>query len=128
MPIPFPPLATERAELPPIADDPAFVVDAAKAKAGETIYGQRCAACHGAGVQSGGLAPELIRSAVPLDAASFTAVLHDGLLTTRGMPSFEELSAEEIAALQHYIRSRARHVQAAEAGKVQLKKVRDDGQ
>lgn len=99
----------------PVLDDAAFRVDPAKAAAGATIYGQRCSICHGAKAVSGGAAPDLLQSGVPLDTATFAAVLRDGVLMPRGMPRFEELGDGEIAALQQYFRQRAREVLAAQA-------------
>lgn len=121
-------LPVNNASAEPIQDEPAFVIDAAKATAGETIYGQRCAICHGGGALSGGAAPHLLRSAIPLDRDSLTAVLHEGLLVDRGMPKFEELSTQEIEALQHYIRSRARQINAPAAPKIEHKGKQDEGQ
>ncbi len=124
-----------RAKLPPAdtsvapyADDPAIRVDAAGAALGKAVFAQRCAGCHGAGALSGGAAPDLLRSAIPLDTAAFTSVLHDGPLVARGMPRFEELTAAEIDGLSQYIRQRAREAIAAEAGIAKLKRGRDEGQ
>ncbi len=114
--------------VPPYADDAAFNVDPAKATAGGGIFAQRCAICHGAGALSGGAAPDLLRSPIPLDGAGFTAVLHEGLLAPRGMPRFEELSPAEIDQLRHYIRQRAREASAAEAARLAVKREQDAGQ
>jgi quinohemoprotein ethanol dehydrogenase len=92
----------------PYADDPDFKVDPARAAAGGLVFGERCAICHGAGARSGGAAPDLLRSAIPTDAAAFESVLHDGPLVERGMPRFAELAVSEIEALRHYLRQRAR--------------------
>ncbi|CAN5155383.1 PQQ-dependent methanol/ethanol family dehydrogenase [soil metagenome] len=97
----------------PTLDDAAFVVDPAKAALGATVFGQRCAICHGSNAISGGAAPHLLQSAVPLDIATFRGVLHDGILQERGMPRFEELTDAEITSLQNYFRQRAREVLAA---------------
>lgn len=101
----------------PVIDMPDFQVDPARAANGATIYGQRCAICHGVGGVSGGAAPDLLQSGVPLDTDSFRSVLHDGLLRERGMPRFEELTGDEIAGLQQYFRQRAREVLAAQAAR-----------
>ena len=92
---------------PKPVDDPAFKVDPALVLRGRTLY-QRCLICHGAGVVAGGFAPDLRASPLPLDAQAFTAVLQGGL-QSRGMPPFPELSAEDLTALRHYIRERARY-------------------
>jgi quinohemoprotein ethanol dehydrogenase len=57
---------------------------------------------------SGGAAPDLRKSAVPLDADAFKAVLHDGALMSRGMGRFSQLSDEQLEGLRNYIRQRAR--------------------
>ncbi|WP_180275755.1 PQQ-dependent dehydrogenase, methanol/ethanol family [Sphingobium sp. IP1] len=92
----------------PIQDDPAFIVDAAKAKVGGGIYNSSCVICHGAGMMAGGAAPDLRKSAVPLDAETFKSVVHDGALMARGMGAFEQLSDADLEGLRHYIRQRAR--------------------
>ena len=97
----------------PILDDPAFRLDPARAEAGGVVYAQRCSICHGANAVSGGTAPDLLQSGIPLDGAALRSVLHDGILIERGMPRFEELSEREIGDLQHYLRQRARELLAA---------------
>jgi quinohemoprotein ethanol dehydrogenase len=91
----------------PIVDDPAFVVDPAKVLVGQATFG-RCVLCHGGRVVSGGTAPDLRKSMVPLSKDAITSVVRDGALTPRGMPRFEEFTDEQIEGLQHYIRQRAR--------------------
>jgi quinohemoprotein ethanol dehydrogenase len=63
--------------------------------------------CHGVGVVAGGFAPDLRASPIPLNAQAFAGVMYGGL-QSRGMPPFPELTAEDLAALRHYIRDRAR--------------------
>lgn len=92
----------------PIQDDPAFVIDPAKAKVGGGIYNSSCIICHGSGMMAGGAAPDLRKSAVPMDADTFRAVVHDGALMARGMGSFAQLSDADLEGLRHYIRQRAR--------------------
>jgi quinohemoprotein ethanol dehydrogenase len=89
-------------------DDPAFKVDAALALRGRSLY-EKCLICHGAGVVAGGFAPDLRASPVPLNAQAFAAIVHDGGLMAHGMPAFPELKPEDLSALQHYIRERARY-------------------
>ncbi len=93
-------------------DDRAFPFDAALAKQGAQPYAERCATCHGANGLSGGAAPDLLRSPMPLDFATFKQVVHDGILVSRGMPHFEELPDSELRAIMNYLRQRAREVQA----------------
>ncbi len=75
---------------------------------GVALYGARCFSCHGIAVVSGGGAPDLRGSPVPLDANAFAAVVQGGELEARGMPRFAELSSQELEALREYIRYRAR--------------------
>jgi quinohemoprotein ethanol dehydrogenase len=103
-----------RAELPPLAPPtppvpiaaPSFRVDAAKAERGADAFVQ-CAICHGPEAISGGLAPDLRASPVPLSEESFRDVLRSGSRRPRGMPSYEQLSDADLEALRHYIRQRA---------------------
>ena len=100
-----------------ILDDPAFKIDEAKAAIGGRVYNSSCIVCHGAGMMAGGAAPDLRESAVPLDADSFRAVVHDGALLSRGMGAFGNLSDAELEGLRHYIRQRARATMPAKATK-----------
>ena len=59
-------------------------------------------------MMAGGAAPDLRKSAVPMDADTFRAVVHDGALMARGMGSFAQLSDADLEGLRHYIRQRAR--------------------
>ncbi|MES1971471.1 MAG: PQQ-dependent dehydrogenase, methanol/ethanol family [Pseudomonadota bacterium] len=92
----------------PIQDDPAFTVEPAKAAIGAGIYNTSCVICHGVGMMAGGAAPDLRKSPIPLDAAAFAAVVHDGGLMARGMPGFGQFTPEELEGLRNYIRQRAR--------------------
>jgi quinohemoprotein ethanol dehydrogenase len=59
-----------------------------------------------AAIASGG-APDLRASSIPLDQAAFSSIVRDGLLLTRGMPIFSELSDDDLSALRNYIRQQA---------------------
>ena len=74
-----------------------------------------CPLCHGVGLGSGGTAPDLRKSQVPLSREAITAVLHDGALVPMGMPKFDELTPEQIEGLQHFIRQKAREAIASHA-------------
>ncbi|MBM4115750.1 MAG: PQQ-dependent dehydrogenase, methanol/ethanol family [Gammaproteobacteria bacterium] len=89
-------------------DDPAFVVDPAKAEAGGMLFAQRCIVCHGLGAVAAGYAPDLRASPVALDAEAFATVVQRGGLEIAGMPRFEELKTGELEAMRHYLRARAR--------------------
>jgi len=92
----------------PFVDDPALKVDEAEAAKGMGLYHQSCVLCHGGNAASGGAAPDLRRSPVVTDEATFSSVVRDGALLSRGMPRFGELSAGDVAAIRQYIIKRAR--------------------
>ena len=106
------PAATRHPE--PYRTDPTFRIDPAKAARGAMVFGQRCIICHGMNAMSGGAAPHLLRSQLPLDLDAFTAIVRDGALRANGMPDFPELGREDVEGLQHYIRLRAREADALE--------------
>jgi quinohemoprotein ethanol dehydrogenase len=89
------------------ANDPTYRPDPALAQQGAPIYGHYCTPCHGGAAVSGGTAPDLRASSVPLSEGAFDSIVRGGALTATGMPRFEEFDAIEIAALRQYIRSRA---------------------
>jgi len=93
-----------------------FEVDAGLAKAGEVPYAELCWRCHGPAAVSGGTAPDLRASAVPLSTDGYLEVVLRGALQLRGMPGFPNLTEEEAVAIQHYIRSRAQAALAADPG------------
>jgi len=88
-------------------DDPAIAISEADVKAGEGLF-MACALCHGRDAVSAGVAPDLRESAVPLDAAAFRSVVHDGTLRQNGMPSYENLTEAQLRQLRAYIRAKAR--------------------
>jgi quinohemoprotein ethanol dehydrogenase len=95
-------------------DDAAFLVDPAKADLGKRTFNSHCFLCHGYNLVSGGAAPDLRKSAVPLSKDALAAVVHDGVLQVNGMPAFDYLTPEQIEGIQHYVRLRARESIAAE--------------
>jgi quinohemoprotein ethanol dehydrogenase len=102
----MPPLPDDsRQPLPLLASD--FAVDQDKAHRGLAIYNATCFLCHGPGAVSAGAAPDLRASPIPLSFDTFRAVVAGGGLKERGMPQFDELSDDDLVALQHYIRLRA---------------------
>ena len=88
-------------------EDPDYRADPKLAKAGLELYGAMCAVCHGYEAVSGGRAPDLRFSAVPLDTDTFAAIVRDGALLPAGMPKFAGLSDEELKALSQYVRAQA---------------------
>jgi quinohemoprotein ethanol dehydrogenase len=93
--------------IPPAIEDPGFKHDARSAAAGEMVFDQSCLICHGQDAVGAIHAPDLRRSAIPLSDEAFTAVVRGGLLTPKGMPTFAELTNEQLANLREYIRTRA---------------------
>jgi|CXWL01.1.fsa_nt_gi quinohemoprotein ethanol dehydrogenase len=108
------PALTEDDAPPPYMDDAAFRVDPVKAELGRAVLHRNCHICHGPNLIAGGAAPDLRRAQSPMSIEGLTAVLHDGSLRSRGMPQYEEMPAEEIEGLQHYIRQQARVAIAAQ--------------
>jgi quinohemoprotein ethanol dehydrogenase len=104
-----------KAALPPTAprapavplQAPEFKLDTKLAKAGARQYG-RCGLCHGMGVVAGGIAPDLRASPVLLSGEAFAHIVRDGSLLARGMPRFAELADEDLEALRHFVRQKAR--------------------
>jgi quinohemoprotein ethanol dehydrogenase len=70
--------------------------------------------CHGGEAVSGGSAPDLRASHVPLSAKAFSSVVRDGTLAVDGMPKMTDLSSDDLDALRQYVRSRAAELRAAE--------------
>jgi quinohemoprotein ethanol dehydrogenase len=87
--------------------DPDFILDDELVLQGTNVY-NRCYNCHGSNMYSGGMAPDLRASQIVLNKESFSSVVRDGALTQNGMPSFPDISDEQLEALRHFIRKRAR--------------------
>jgi quinohemoprotein ethanol dehydrogenase len=90
----------------PIADSQ-FKPDSELAQKGAMIYGRRCAVCHGVDTKAAGLAPDLRESPIPQDAMAFEAIVYKGALVANGMPSFKELTDQDLAALRQFLRMAA---------------------
>ncbi len=99
------------AKAPLVANpDPDFAPDQAKWTKGILAYHQHCATCHGFYAVSGGTAPDLRASAVPLSSEAFEAIVHGGALVPAGMPQFGQLDPAELDAIRHYLRAQAREL------------------
>jgi quinohemoprotein ethanol dehydrogenase len=97
-------------------DDPSIELDPADVAAGDVLYDSSCRGCHGGHTQSSGApGPDLRESAIALDKEAMWMLLHDGLLLSRGMPRFGQLSREQVGQLYSYIRARAREAAAAKS-------------
>ena len=94
--------------------DPAYHADPALAARGAHLFTRTCFVCHGGEAVSGGSAPDLRASQVPLSAKAFAAVVRDGALAVDGMPKMTDLSSDELDALRQYVRSRAAELRASQ--------------
>jgi quinohemoprotein ethanol dehydrogenase len=75
--------------------------------AGQKIYGKYCMICHGVGVVSGGVTPDLRRSAAAGVMGALQEIVIGGALSKRGMPSFADaISEQDLVNLKAYILSR----------------------
>ncbi|MDF0545829.1 PQQ-dependent dehydrogenase, methanol/ethanol family [Sphingobium sp. H39-3-25] len=75
---------------------------------GAKLYARTCSGCHGDGVRSGGVLPELRWSGVPADADAWKSVVIDGALQDNGMVSFaRDLTPQDAEAIRAYVVSRA---------------------
>jgi quinohemoprotein ethanol dehydrogenase len=86
---------------------PEFGVQADLAAEGADQFGSACSFCHGGGVISGGMAPDLRASGVVLSETGFADVVRGGVRTSKGMPAWPDLTDADLLALRHYIRQRA---------------------
>lgn len=98
-------------------DPPAFKIDTALAEQGRKLYAGTCLYCHGAGMVSGGSAPDLRESPIASNREAFKNVVLNGALIMNGMPQYKELKDQDIDALLHFIRLRAREAKPAVAAK-----------
>jgi mono/diheme cytochrome c family protein len=99
----LPPLAAVPAiPKPPAVDPPVEVVET-----GELLYLRNCVVCHGAGVVSGGVLPDLRHSGREVFAAYQDIVLR-GAKEGQGMPRFDDrLQAEDVEAIKTFILTKA---------------------
>jgi PQQ-dependent dehydrogenase (methanol/ethanol family) len=92
-------------ELRPIVEDKALI------GRGKKVYEQYCYMCHGLGVFSGGVIPDL-RYANPQTLANWEAIVIGGSRSAQGMRSFEgALSAEDALATRAYVLRQAAKLQ-----------------
>ena len=104
-----------KAELPALVESsvvkpmpPASTADAATIAKGKLIYDINCTVCHGDHAISSGLIPDLRWSPLLVADEAMQAVVIDGALTSRGMPSFKgQISKADLTSLRAYIISAA---------------------
>ncbi|MGC1269364.1 MAG: PQQ-dependent dehydrogenase, methanol/ethanol family [Croceibacterium sp.] len=87
--------------------DPTMKLDPAKVALGGMLWGG-CMGCHGVGAISPGSAPDLRASPMHHSQEAFLQVLHQGALTSRGMPQYADLTGEQVEALRQYVEAQAR--------------------
>ena len=103
-------LDTSNAVAPVILDDEALVIDEAAVDVGTSLYNEKlCVLCHGRNAKTvGGQAPDLRRSAIAMSPASLGEFLKGGGSGEYGMPTYPEITDEQINALYMLIRAAAR--------------------
>jgi quinohemoprotein ethanol dehydrogenase len=86
-----------------------FKIEPALVSVGEEHWlNKGCYACHGRNVEGAGMAPDLKASEIPINEVAFASVVRDGARTARAMPAYSDVTDQELLALRHYIRQRAR--------------------
>ena len=80
-----------------------FEADEALVEQGGELYAAHCLACHGVAAVAGGGGPDLRTTEIPQSNEVFAEVVRGGMLEVGGMPKFDEITDQELAALQHYL-------------------------
>ena len=76
---------------------------------GRQVYAETCFTCHGIGLQSSGVYPDL-RTASAETHEQWDAIVRGGIRTQKGMPSFADVvSADDARAVHAYVLDRAWH-------------------
>jgi quinohemoprotein ethanol dehydrogenase len=109
--------------LPPVPKAPAYVWappaqfgTPADIAAGGSNFQRYCLVCHGPGAVGNGVLPDLRKSGVIADAATWKSVVIDGILKGNGMVSFSSvLTAKEAEQMRAYVVSRAHYAKANDA-------------
>jgi quinohemoprotein ethanol dehydrogenase len=101
------PPARAVAKVVPI-DIPEFHLDEDKVKRGEHLFDNNCNYCHGTDALSGGQAPDLRASPLAADRKTLGKIVLGGASELQGMPKYPDFSDDDVDALYHYIRWRAR--------------------
>jgi quinohemoprotein ethanol dehydrogenase len=77
----------------------------AEVERGSALYSRRCSMCHGVAAASGGTIADL-RYATPATYDAMDQIVRQGAYQTLGMPKFDFLEADDVAALKSYVLSR----------------------
>ncbi|NNL11624.1 MAG: PQQ-dependent dehydrogenase, methanol/ethanol family [Pseudomonadales bacterium] len=84
--------------------------DAATIDRGQRIYQRHCAYCHGDGLRTGGLNPDLRRSTEGIHKI-WQQIVRDGIFSSVGMVGFADfISGEEAEAIRQYVLSESHRV------------------
>ena len=74
---------------------------------GQSIYQRHCSYCHGSGLHTGGITPDLRWSSAAVHEI-WQDIVRGGVLQARGMVGFGEfVSEEEAEAIRQYVLSEA---------------------
>jgi quinohemoprotein ethanol dehydrogenase len=92
---------------PPPPADPDFKPDQARFMPGAMAYTAHCGDCHGSMAVGSTQAPDLRRSPIPQDRATFVQIVRGGALQAQGMPKFHELDDRKLDDIRYYIRAQA---------------------
>jgi mono/diheme cytochrome c family protein len=81
---------------------------------GSALYLEFCGRCHGLNTRASNIIPDLRRSAMLADAASWRAVVEDGSLAANGMIAWKALMPEGAAeAIRAYVAAQAHEAAVA---------------
>ncbi|MEH6611235.1 MAG: PQQ-dependent dehydrogenase, methanol/ethanol family [Halioglobus sp.] len=98
----------------PMAQPEAVTANAEQVLAGQILYQRHCSFCHGDGLRSSGLVPDLRHSTAAIHEL-WQDILIGGILSPRGMVSFDKyLSAEDAEGIRQYVLSEANRVYSAQ--------------
>jgi quinohemoprotein ethanol dehydrogenase len=96
--------AAKESAISALTSPPARIGDDKLVAEGKEDYHRYCGSCHGVGVVSGGVLPDLRYSAAISDRDFFNSVVRDGILKTRGMAPFgTALSERQTEAIRAYV-------------------------
>jgi quinohemoprotein ethanol dehydrogenase len=99
---------------PPALNPPPAFGTTAQLTRGSEVYSRLCGTCHGAGVASNGMFPDLRYSGALATDAAFRSIVVDGALSKNGMVSFKAaVTPEDVEAIRAYVVDRAHAIKPA---------------
>ncbi|MDB4299597.1 PQQ-dependent dehydrogenase, methanol/ethanol family [bacterium] len=100
----LPPVPADNRQMPKPGP---VTADAETQQLGQALYQRHCGVCHGDGLRTAGINPDLRWSSEGIHAI-WQEIVRGGILKARGMVSFSEfLSAEEAEAIRQYVLAEA---------------------